>query len=267
MSASLSASDIEFFEKQELKFLQNNRESSSNVLGRPFLRDENYMSTLNPCGLFTDEAITSTPLLSMNNFQNFINEVDLDLIDDSYENIKQLNYTHDQYAVTNLALNLNYIYPSSYTQILNSFQASATESTIVSDGSQTTEMSDYSEHKGQNELRLSQSLKLRSSAKNAIVTYNSLQKVFHARYDEGRSNARLQDISNSYLKYPFLNEEKSPYTSLLGKNKESFFKLTSYNKELKTNFNDIYSTISSLNTYFSDLPFLLSAQSDASRHL
>lgn len=51
--------------------------------------------------------------------------------------------------------------------------------------------------------RVSNPLKLRSTAKNSMVTYSAIQKVFKSRLDEGRSNARLQDISNSYNPYLF----------------------------------------------------------------
>jgi hypothetical protein len=89
------------------------------------------------------------------------------------------------------------------------------------------------------ELRFSNPLKLRSTAKNSIVTYSAIQKVFKSRFDEGRSNARLQDISNSYNKHLFISEPKSSYESLLGKNKDSFFSINNYNQELTNNFNDI----------------------------
>jgi hypothetical protein len=51
--------------------------------------------------------------------------------------------------------------------------------------------------------RVSNPLKLRSTAKNSMVTYSAIQKVFKSRLDEGRSNARLQDVSNSYNPYLF----------------------------------------------------------------
>lgn len=65
-------------------------------------------------------------------------------------------------------------------------------------------------------------MKLRSSSRSAIVTYNAIQKVFKSRFDEGRSNARLQDFSNSYVTHPFITEKKSPYENMLAKNVDSF---------------------------------------------
>jgi hypothetical protein len=81
-------------------------------------------------------------------------------------------------------------------------------------------------------------MKLRGSARSAIVTYNAIQKVFKSRFDEGRSHARLQDFSNSHVTHPFLTEKKTPYESLLGKNKDSFFNVNSYKQYLSDNFTD-----------------------------
>ena len=92
-----------------------------------------------------------------------------------------------------------------------------------------------------NSLRLSSPMKLRSTARNAVVTYNAIQKVFKSRFDEGRSNARLQDFSNSYVTHPFITESKSPYESMLGKNKESFFAVNNYKQYFTSNFNENYS--------------------------
>jgi len=100
-----------------------------------------------------------------------------------------------------------------------------------------------------------------------MVTYSAIQKVFRSRFDEGRSNARLQDFSNSYAKHPFITEGRVAYESLLGKNKESFFKINMYNQSLKTNFSAIYTLFNSSNIFFMDLPFLISMKSDPSRYL
>jgi len=86
-------------------------------------------------------------------------------------------------------------------------------------------------------MRLSNPLKLRSTARSSIVTYNAIQKVFKSRFDEGRSHARLQDFSNSYITHPFVTEAKTPYESLLGKNKNSFFNVSNYKQSFIENFN------------------------------
>ena len=101
-----------------------------------------------------------------------------------------MNYAHNNYHLNNLLTHFNYVYPSSYTQVLNAFQSSADEASLdvdqVNDSSESN--IDYINSLVSKDLRLTNPLKLRSTAKNAIVTYNALQKVFHSRYDDGRSN-------------------------------------------------------------------------------
>jgi hypothetical protein len=100
-----------------------------------------------------------------------------------------------------------------------------------------------------------------------MITYSAIQKVFKSRFDEGRSNARLQDVSNSYTPYMFLSAPKSSYEGMLSKNKDSFFTTNNYNQTLKSTFNPLYPLHNNSNTYFTNLPFLISTQSDSSRYL
>jgi hypothetical protein len=116
-------------------------------------------------------------------------------------------------------------------------------------------------------LRIVNPLKLRSTAKNSIVTYSAIQKVFKSRFDEGRSNVRLGDVSNSFVNFPFISESKSKYETFLGKNKDSFYNVTNYNTYIKPNYSHILPLMNSMNIYFSDIPFLISTQSDSSRYL
>jgi hypothetical protein len=88
------------------------------------------------------------------------------------------------------------------------------------------------------DVRVSNPMKLRSSARSAIVTYNAIQKVFKSRLDEGRSNTRLQDFSNSYVSHPFITEKKSPYEGMLTKNTNTFFNVNNYKQSLSNNFTE-----------------------------
>jgi hypothetical protein len=115
-------------------------------------------------------------------------------------------------------------------------------------------------------LRFSNYLTFRAPVKSAIVTYNSIQKVFKARFDENRSNSKLTELSNFYLKQPTLTAPRIKYERLLGKNKESFFKVNTYKTDLLPNFNIIYDSLNAINFYFFDFPFLMSLKSDASRY-
>ena len=51
-----------------------------------------------------------------------------------------------------------------------------------------------------NDLRLSNLLKLRSTVKNSIVTYNAIQKVFKPRYDEGKYSFQIESARNFEIK-------------------------------------------------------------------
>jgi hypothetical protein len=90
-------------------------------------------------------------------------------------------------------------------------------------------------------MQVTNPLKLRSTTKNSMVTYSAIQKVFKSRLDEGRSHARLGDFSNSYISHPFVTSPRSPYESLLGKNKESFFSTQAYKSYYNENFNTLFS--------------------------
>ena len=57
------------------------------------------------------------------------------------------------------------------------------------------------------------------------------------------------------------------YENILGKNKESFFKVNFYKNNFKTIYNNLNDLTNSLNFYFYDFPFLLAFKSDSSRYL
>jgi len=116
-------------------------------------------------------------------------------------------------------------------------------------------------------LRFSNALNLRAPVKNSIVNYNAIQKVFKTRFDESRSNTKLSDFSNFYVKQPLISSSRIPYEKLLGKTKENFFKINFYKNNFQKYFNNFYDSSTSLNFYFYDFPFLLALKSDASRYL
>lgn len=162
-------------------------------------------------------------------------------MEDSYENLKYVNYIHYLTYKTLLQSNSESIQPISYTYIVDNFRPDYEDASWFKDAS--NEEITFSEDTNLNtsgDIRLSNPMKLRSTTRNSIVTYNAIQKVFKSRFDEGRSNARLQDFSNSFNTHPFVTESKSPYESILGKNKESFFTVNNYKQYLVTNFNSSY---------------------------
>jgi hypothetical protein len=113
--------------------------------------------------------------------------------------------------------------------------------------------------------RYSNPITLRSTARNSIVTFNALRKVFKARYEDGRSNIKITDFGNLATPQPFITSGRMPYEKLLGKNKSSFYNTTFYKNNTFKVFNDLAANTNALNYYFFDFPFLMSEKSDPSR--
>lgn len=221
--------------------------------------------------LFTEDGSSDPSLTPLKSFEPFASEVSADSVDDTYENLKNFNYLHHTNAMSLLHSNLAFQPAVSYTQVLDTFTSAYDEKTTHSDNTNFVQTNDLSltvvDFQSNSDFRASNPLKLRSSAKNSLITYNALQKVFKSRFDEGRSHARLQDFSNSSVSHPFITAKKTPYESLLGKNRESFYAVNNYVSSLSTNFSDLSSVWSATNVYFADLPFLVSMKSDPSRYL
>jgi len=70
-----------------------------------------------------------------------------------------------------------------------------------------------------------------------------------------------------YTKQPFISAARINYEDVLGKNKNSFFKINFYKNNFQKYFNNFYDSSTSLNFYFFDFPFLLALKSDSSRYL
>jgi hypothetical protein len=113
----------------------------------------------------------------------------------------------------------------------------------------------------------SNSMKLRASLKNLIVTFNAIQKVYKSRFDDGRSNMNYNLMANTYLNYPLLMGDRSPYESLLRKNKQFFFTPNLVTTYFKPRLQKIYTSLTPSNYTLFDIPFMLSLKSDASRYL
>jgi len=224
---------------------------------------------LYPLPLYNDTTTTNSQLLPLKSFNVFSDELILDSMDYVYDNAKYLNYLYFLNYKNSINLSTNSIIPISYATILDSFCANYEDNYNYIDTFQNPnlELTNNNNFILNNELRLSNPIKLRSTAKSAIVTFNAIQKVFRSRLDEGRSNTRLQDFSNSFVKHPLLTDSRINYESLLGKNKESFLQINTFNQTIKTNLNNLYLLFNSNNIYFMDLPFLVSMKSDPSRYL
>jgi hypothetical protein len=267
----------DFLNKQENLFntslrLVKDSKLKSGLISKTLLNDNNLNSkNTYSLPIFSDEPITNSRFTVLKDFSTFPNELVVDSYDESYESSKYLNhlyYLNYKNVINNL---VNHIQPISYVTIFDNFRADYEEPFLYTDefynNSKNSNIFDNTVIDPNNNIKLSNPFKLRSTVKNAIVTYNAIQKVFRSRFDEGRANARLEDFSNSFVKHPYITDSRISYESLLGKNKESFLGTNLYNQINKLNHSDISNVYYSNNIYFMDLPFLLSMKSDPSRYL
>ena len=264
--------NYKLFNKMEKPYNRLNRLSISNefdydpiFLSSPLLLsklDTDYLS------IFSEDTIINSNFIALKNCYSFNSEVLLDGLEDSYENIKFTNSLLNLNNKNLFSITGNFQNSISYTSLLNAYNYQYQEYASHKNHENVEDVyTDYSDLSYNTNLRVLNPLKLRSSSRSSIVMFNAIQKVFKPRFDEGRAHARLQDFSNSFVKHPFITAERANYESLLGKNKESFFNVNNYNQFFIKNFNNTFIISNSLNVYFSELPFLVSAKSDLSRYL
>jgi hypothetical protein len=175
-------------------------------------------------------------------------------IENSYEGIKNLQYT---YLTDSQKINLsrlNFSAPFSYATVLDTFRTGYDEN--LWDIDNEFSISNSNTFNNLTNLELTNNIKLRSTAKNSIVTYNAIQKVFKSRLDEGRSHSRLLDFANSSTPHNFITSPKAKYESMLSKNKNTFFNVNFYNQSLNKNLNLFSSVYNSLNSTLLDLSFI-----------
>jgi hypothetical protein len=219
------------------------KELKDSVITQPFFKDVNVCEyQQNSLGLFSEDFSNSTTLIPLLNFEMFSTEAVLDSVEDSYEFVKNIANFHNSNQLHTTLTNINFIKNLPAVQVMDAFRPDFEEKSTSSDapGTSTSEELDAVSFSENVDARLSNPFKLRASSKNAIVTYNAIQKVFKSRFDEGRSNARLQDFSNSYSSHPFVTAPKSGYESLISKNKVNFFSVNNYKHDVMTNFSEMY---------------------------
>ena len=215
--------------------------------------------------MYSEDVFLSPSKTNLLNFDYFSNESSFDTLDDNYENIKNIKFLYSKLNKNIILPSLNYVTPTSFSQVLDAFRPDFDENNW--DVDYESDLNNSFFLKRDFNANLTNSLKLRSTAKNSIVTYNAIQKVYKARFDELRSNINFPDFTNSFSSYPFLIESKTPYENILKKNKESYYNVNFYNKSFINNYSDILGVFFSLNTNYTDIPFLLSLKSDAARYL
>jgi len=87
------------------------------------------------------------------------------------------------------------------------------------------------------------------------------------RFDEGRSNVKVTDFTNSSMPFLILNETRPNYETLLGKNKDSYFNTIFYKNKIYSGINILPSLYRSNNVYFVGVPFILSLKSDPIKYV
>jgi hypothetical protein len=157
-------------------------------------------------------------------------------------------------------------FPSSYLPIFNNFRGdySTPYWQQISEFYQTNPLIRYSSALGFD--RFSNTPVLQSSAKNLLVNQAAFQKVFRARFDEGRANVNSLHFSNVKPRQQFLTDFGTPYSKALRKNYDSFYSNPLYKKQSYSAGGDLFLLSSSLGNPVFDFPFLLSQTSDLIRH-
>lgn len=227
-----------------------------------------------------DDVISPTTLINTKDFSLFPLLNDSLLIDDSYINAIFNKILLNTYS--NAVLNVGYHFntPQSYMSVLNNFRADFDDFTVFIDNDfdantnfidtnaiDADSLIETSNQTLTNAIRVSNPLTLRSTAKNSITNHAALQKVFKSRFEEGRSHTRITNFADVRNKIPFIKDKRVSYEKLLGKNKESFYNTSFFTNNSFKVFNNFASSITSLNFYFFDFPFLLAKFSDASVNL
>jgi hypothetical protein len=262
---------MDFFKKQEVLFnntikLVKDGKIKSGILSKNLSNDLNTNSrNVQPLPIFSEESVIDPKYTPLKNLNLFSNELVLENLDESYEMSKYTNYLYFLNFKNIINNTSNNVQPLSYVNVFDAFRSDYEDPFLYNDDLKINSL--YEGLDFNSNLKLSNSIKLRSTTKNAIVTYNAIQKVFRSRFDEGRSNTRLEDFSNSLVKHPYITDSRVGYESLLGKNKESFFKTNLYNQTKKLNYSTFSPIFFSNNIYFMDLPFMVSMKSDPSRYL
>ena len=269
MNSFDSAADYEEIKKRHKRYVRANRDKKigEGIILDPFIKDVNCGETTHASSMFLENPISDANYLPHFNFMPFWGDVLLEESEESFENTKYLNMFQSKAYRNVLNTNLAFTHPINYTYVIDNFQESFDDTLVNSNQSENNVYINDSELDLGSDQRLTNKISLRKPAKSGIAMFNAIQKVFKTRFDEGRCHARLQDFANSANKLPFITAPKVSYNSMLGKNKNSFYSADYYNRNLIKSFSVTYPLLSSLNSYVSDLPFLVSMRSDPIRYL
>jgi len=195
-------------------------------------------------------------------------------MEDSYETWSSLRASLKKEMTVVHIKSLKHLRYTPSTTVLNNFRSDFDDFNFQIDNPKlkalrTSEFSPALRNLNDSDLknnRLSSHLSLRPTARNSIVTFNALQKVFRARFEEGRSHTTISNLSTLLQDQLFLTSPRIKYESLLGKTKNTFLTTLAYPTDLVFLTNNLFSLKTSLNYNFFTFPFLLSQKSDMSRY-
>lgn len=272
------------------------------IATKPFFLDTNSLGEYyaNPINL--DEVLSPSDLMPTKNFFVFPASLILNNMDDTYESLKYLNYLFNSNDKFFLNSSFAGFRPYSYFFVFDCFRSDIDEFSWFVDEAlpvpfflkqidyittgfffnkyNIDSLLFYSNYYVNTDLdnstpalnstksrRLANNTNLRGSVKNSIVNFNAIQKVYKTRFDENRSNTKISDFGNFFIKQTFVSSPRIQYEKLLGKTKENFFKINFYKNNFQPFVNSLYASSTSLNYYFYDFPFLMALKSDSSRYL
>jgi len=276
--------DIPRISRRDLYYYSDNigKKINNNTLISPVNKDLSLAGNFYSNNVQFDDYISPTNLLNTKDFFLFPLVGYFTSLDDTYANYKNTLALYNKNSSFFLNLNLNFSFPQSYIEVLNNFRADFEDFSWHHDLNSSVNIEkpsfnlnntdvdesdiNFNSNLSKNNLsRFSNPVTLRSTARNSIVTYNALQKVFKARFEDGRSNTKITSFGNLGVSQPFITGGRISYEKLLGKNKDNYYNTTFYKNNIFKVFNDLSSNTNALNYYFFDFPFLMSAKSDPSR--
>ena len=250
-------------------------------LTKPTLKDLSLTGNYYTNSIYFDDLTTPSTLCTTNDYSYLPLTTNLFHNDESYESWNNFRNTFAQNSSYSLNVGTTFYKPQSYLNTINAFRANfedfnwfstTTLPTTSTDNlfiDKTSLLINSTLNQTSDELntRVSNPLSLRSSARNSIVTFNALQKVFRARFEDSRSNVSLNQFSELKTHQPLMTPARVSYESMLGKTRTSFYDTTFYNYNVLDVLNTLSAYTSSLNFNFYDFPFLLAGKSDMSRYM
>ncbi len=287
-----------FINKNDLFFteLNKNLDFRNKEINKMPLNDLNSSGEFYVNSFFNEDFFSPLGLLKTKNFFLFPFSINYLNMEESYDNFKYLNYFYN-FNNNNLIVFANYNSNTlNYKTVLDYFRSNFDEFSWFTDDVDCSNFLPNSFEKinygirelaNQNldtlfnfkdfnfifknvkvsDFRFTNYLNTRSTAKNSLVTYNAMQKVFRTRFDENRSHTKLTDFSSFSIKQPFITSPRVPYERILGKNKNSFYNPLIFKNKFNNFFNFFHVNFSTLNYYFFDFPFLIAMKSDSARYL